>query len=207
MVQQPGAASIPLRSIANKKTTRDLLASVHFRWAVFGIMAVGILIPCVLTWLHAHGDLFPAVFLEVNENRMPWNLFDLMFLLFIALIGCGPGAFLLGLFAFTTMRRARCLKASRENEAMRHGALLGAALAFANFPGYLSAVFYEGEDLIALRIALLFVVTGATCGAWIAWQAYRERHPERGLFPRFSLRTLIVGAFSWGLLLAVYMPQ
>jgi len=61
--------------------------------------------------------------------------------------------------------------------------------------------------LIALRIALLFVVTGATCGAWIAWQAYRERHPERGFFPRFSLRTLIVGAFSWGLLLAVYMPQ
>ena len=43
-------------------------------------------------------------------------------------------------------------------------------------------------------------------GAWIAWQAYRERHAERGFFPRFSLRTLIVGTFSWGVLLAVFMP-
>ena len=207
MAGLPGA-TIRLRRLPARSISKKYKMTPQFCWAIGGVLVVGIFVPCLLTWLHAHGGLFPFLdFPDSDVVRTPWNPTDLALLQLVALVGCGPGALLLTMGLFAAARKSPRLAEPRENEIMRLGALSGALLSFANFPGYLSGVFYSSETyLTILRIGLLFAVTGATCGAWIAWQAYRERHPERGFLPRFSLRTLIAGAFSWGLLLFVFMP-
>lgn len=182
----------------------------HLAWAMLGILVVGITVPCVLTWLHNHGGLFP---LFPDSDSIPishsWSATDLLLLEVIALIGCGPGALILTLLLFHLLRRSGQLENETERGVMLQGAMLGALLAFFNFPGYLSSEFYKGGDsgVMLLRIGLLFAVTGATCGAWTAWQVYRAKHPERGLFPRFSLFTLVCAAMAWGVLLIVFMPS
>lgn len=176
---------------------------------MLGVLIVGITVPCVLTWLHNHGGLLP-LFPDSDSTPIAhsWSAFDLLILEIIALIGCGPGALILTLLLFHLIRRSRQLENASERGIMLQGAVLGAVLAFLNFPGYLSSEFYKdgGGSATVFRIGVLFAVTGATCGAWTAWQVYRATHPERGFFPRFSLSTLICAALAWGVLLIVFMP-
>lgn len=197
---------IRILSLPKQAAHRKDLLNPQFFWATGGVLVVGIFVPCLLTWLHNHGSL-PFFHGEALDAAEPWNLIDWIQLQACALLGCGPGALLLTALLFLMMRRSMRSGETSEKNAMRAGAFIGVAFSFANLPGYLSVNFYAGDPLsIALRIGMLFAVTGATCGAWIAWQVYRERHPDRGLFPRFSLRTLLVCAMAWGLLLALYMP-
>jgi hypothetical protein len=197
-----GGARPPVSSIVPARS------GGHLSWAFVGVLAVGVTVPCVLTWLHNYGGLFPPSHAADSVSPRLWNVVDLLLLEGIALIGCGPGAVLLTLVLFHLMRKSRYLERATERDAMVLGAGAGAVMAFLNFPGYLSGVFYNDidSDVTLVRIAILFAITGATCGAWTAWQAYRARHPERKLFPRFSLGTLICWALAWGVLLTVFMP-
>jgi hypothetical protein len=79
--------------------------------------------------------------------------------------------------------------------------VLGVACAFLNLPGY-AAGMYVGLP----RLLALFVVAGATCGLWIAWQAYRNIHPEAGCFPQYRLSTLLMLVIAWGVVLALFTP-
>jgi hypothetical protein len=123
-------------------------------------------------------------------------------LLFIATFCCGPGAVLLAVILHNVLS---AMKGGEPHEIMRKGALLGAVLAFLNVPGFMAGALLHG-DYVGFRLACLFLVSGATCGAWIAWQAYRSNNAAP-LFPRYSLRTLLVIVFLWGLLLAIFAPQ
>ncbi len=57
-----------------------------------------------------------------------------------------------------------------------------------------------------MRVVALFAITGATCGAWIGWQVYRERHPGTPLLPRFKLSTLLLLVIAWGFVLLLFRP-
>ena len=111
-------------------------------------------------------------------------------------------------------------------KALGWGSLIGAGFSFLNLPVYFCAGYvaiiemgmhrmdrvvmgFLGQEPLEYfsRAFVLFTFTGATCGAWVGWQAYKERHPKCGFFPRFSLRTLVLLAMGWGMLLALFMPE
>mgnify|MGYP001616675931 CR=1 FL=1 len=83
---------------------------------------------------------------------------------------------------------------------------VGSVIAFLNLPAHLSAVLFEWDSsLDLLRYILLFIVSGASCGAWIGWQAYRAENPQAGFFPPCSLKTLLGVVLAWGALLALFI--
>lgn len=184
--------------------------------AVCGALLLGVLVPCLLTFWnmgHGSGSGFAVGNLSSQTEDGGWYIKDLIWLISVAGIGCGPGALVLSgiliVFFRYLMRLDR--QASQLWKADRHyliaGCLAGATAAFANFPGYLVGELLNSEDdLRSLRVLTLFAVTGATCGTWIAWQVYREFHPGLGLFPRISLAGLIALVLGWGALLFLFQP-
>lgn len=82
------------------------------------------------------------------------------------------------------------------------GALIGAAIAFANVPFCIAALFADFP-----RGVVLLASTGAMSGLWIAWHAYRSNHPEAGFFPRYHLSTLLMLVVVWGAVLTVFSPD
>jgi hypothetical protein len=84
----------------------------------------------------------------------------------------------------------------------RRAAVIGAAIAFLNFPGYLAVAIVHPP-----RVALLFLVAGATCGLWVGWHAWRATHLDAPRWPRFSLKTLWLLAMAWGALLVIFAPM
>ena len=90
------------------------------------------------------------------------------------------------------------------------GALWGMGLAFLNFPGLcvLEFLYDEHEPIVSvLRVALLYVVAGSTCGMWIGWQAWRGFRPSEGFLPRFTLRTMLMIVMLWGTVLVAFQPD
>ena len=171
---------------------------------------MGVLVPCVLTWWHTHGRAFDRVRMVEAEkadlaNLPRWMVGDLVELLFFTIFYCGPGAVILAGILMAIQRKAALRLEDAEGNFIWKGTWFGAGMAYLNFPGYLSIFFFEREFAV-FRTGMLFFVTGATCGAWIAWQAYKERHPERGFLPGFSLRTLVLFSFGWGGLLWLFRP-
>jgi hypothetical protein len=177
------------------------------RWfpALAGALVLCVLVPCVLTWCRTQGAPFGTF--DSGPPAPGWSPLQLVALLFCTFFLCGPGALLLAYLMLLRLRRFAGLGESAERPAITHGALWGTLIGFLDFPGYLALSFFAKDPYGLLRVAVLFAVTGATCGAWVAWQAYRERHPERGFFPRFSLRTLVVGVLAWGVLLGLFFPD
>ncbi|MBE7463192.1 MAG: hypothetical protein HS116_06795 [Planctomycetes bacterium] len=183
--------------------------------AVLGALLLGILVPCLLTfWFSGHSGLTGA-FLEAPErpDEGRWDFSELVWLISVASIGCGPGALILsgiliGLFRLLMRQEGRAWQVWKsERYFMQAGFAAGALAAFANFPGYLVVDLLNHHDgLRLLRVFTLFAVTGATCGTWIAWQVYREFHPELGLFPRVSLSGLVVLVLGWSTLLFLFQP-
>jgi uncharacterized membrane protein YsdA (DUF1294 family) len=80
-------------------------------------------------------------------------------------------------------------------------------MSFLNFPGYLGLLHLADDPYRLLRLCAVYIITGGVCGAWLAWQVFREQHPERGVIPRYSLRTLLLLVIAWGFLLWIFMPD
>ncbi|HYF50669.1 MAG TPA: hypothetical protein VEJ63_14750, partial [Planctomycetota bacterium] len=117
----------------------------------------------------------------------------------IATIFCGPGALIIGFLLYTFLKG---FEASVVRERILCSMWVGALLAFFNFPGYLALAFVDLS-----RVVALFLVAGASSGAWLAWQAYRSQNPGAPIFPRFSLGTLMLIVLAWGALLLIFAPQ
>src|SRR5258706_13413848 len=127
-------------------------------------------------------------------------------MIFAALIFCGPGIVIISTLLYFFFRTGSSVRREDEGTAIRVGMIWGVGISWLNFPALLVRVFLDEYPLSALRVITLFLVTGATCGGWVAWQAYREAHPERRWLPRFTMGTLLVLTLAWGLLLMLFMP-
>jgi hypothetical protein len=155
---------------------------------IMGSVFIGAVLPsmlvCMRIWYIGHHDIAEVMLL--------------------AILGCGPGAMALSFVLFFvfmansprwTLKRARVM-----------GAFWGAAASFTNIPGYLVISLMERDSSPILRTFLLFLVTGATCGSWVAANAWLVHRPRDPFWPRFSLRTLMILMLAWGTLMAVFRP-
>ncbi|MCW8132023.1 MAG: hypothetical protein KIS92_16875 [Planctomycetota bacterium] len=173
-----------------------------------GALLICVLMPVLLTWMRFNGAPFDQVMPDGSHGApaRPWSLEDLVGLGFFTIILCGPGALVLTYALFSALR-AHLRSAPRTAAGcLLRAALQGGALAFLNLPGYLAFAFFQ-DPFSLIRVGALFAVTGATSGLWIGWQAWREDRPQERAFPRFSLRTLVLLALAWGVLLALFMPM
>lgn len=181
--------------------------------AIFGSVMLGALIPCVLVWVHFAGNVeqsepiaeWMGNIFGRQSLHQEWSFANLVLLMASSVMGCGSASFII---AFVLKRKI--LEAYGESVEMKvlevGSARMGAFAAFFNLPGYAVLTFFPREPISIFRILLLFTVTGASCGLWIGWQTYRVYHPDLGVWPRFSLRTLMTLVFGWGILLALFSP-
>jgi len=165
-----------------------------------GALIFGAVLPCFLVFLNTmnspkFAQFFPGGLAPVQ-----------LFIYGIAI--AGPGLVIIALFLYRFFKAACALQPDRTpQQLLLDGMMTGASTGILNFPAWFAAMLFEWSDTSALlKFLLLFVVPGATYGAWIAWQAYRFHHPEEGLLPRYTLGTLLLAVFGWGILLAIYAP-
>lgn len=182
-------------------------------WAALGALVIGVTLPTVLVWWNCGG--LPLRRMQKDPPTQTGNVQtwievseDLAILELIATFFCGPGAVILSLVVFALTRRVTRNESSTLQTVILYGMGVGAGLAFSNVPGYFAGEFMHGEtSTVGLKLGLLFLVAGASSGAWIAWQAYRAEHAEARFWPRFSLRTLTLAVIAWGALLGVFAPK
>ena len=177
--------------------------------ALAGSILIGVIVPCFLSWIATYGGESYTVVngVAVDTTEFQWHFNELFMLMFLALLFCAPGAAILSSILYFIFRKIKAVELDSEGSAIKTGLIVGAFTSVLNFPGFFSYAVLERYPQVGLRIGLLFVVTGATCGAWTAWQTYREAHPERKFLPRFTMMTLLVFALGWGVLLMVFMPK
>lgn len=181
--------------------------------ALAGVMAIGVLVPSLLIWCRT-GNIGITRFegsLSSSGNqpvKLEWNLSDMGALTLGAAFMCGPGALVACVYGMGRLRLMRAIQHGSERVAMAKGGRLGVFFAFLNLPAFFGAKFFRGEDeWWWLRFAALLAITGASCGAWVGWQAYKEWHTERGMFPAFTLQTLLVLVILYGFLVGLYFPR
>ena len=192
--------------VARQRTTTKPKPS-HAIAAVFGAVVLGVLVPCALAAMqiefpvHGDGDV------DTTVTSIDRYLQNAVILSFFAGFFCGPGAVILAAVIMIWLRRKLRNEACAQSGLIRQACLMGIVAAFLNLPGYMCGGILPHDHLREIRVVTLFVVTGATCGAWIGWQAWRERDPKAGFIPRFSLRLLILLTLGWGILLALFIPR
>ncbi|MCZ7645465.1 MAG: hypothetical protein M5U26_09305 [Planctomycetota bacterium] len=183
--------------------------------ALLGALLLGVLLPCVLTYWHqGQGSIWKHVSMDDTDLELTdgnWYPVELLGLAAIALVGCGPGALVLTAMLLGILRKSQDAeheaKRRTDREFLSVGAVWGACLAFGNFPGYLVGIFLDPDVWVFPRVVVLFAVTGASCGFWIAWQVFREAHPDRGILPPFGLGRLVLLVLGWGALLWLFQPS
>ncbi len=124
---------------------------------------------------------------------------------FAAIILCGPGAVVLSVVLLRNL--AHLTWGWTQRKTLAAGVLSGIWLAFMNVPGYFVVEILRGDTDVSARIALLFIVAGASCGLWIGWLAWKAWHPGERFFPRFSLRTLVLLVLLWGGAMLAFQPR
>ncbi|MCY3023841.1 MAG: hypothetical protein NTW87_33095 [Planctomycetota bacterium] len=169
--------------------------------ALAGAFVLCLLIPGALLWVRNSGNL------QWFGSGGAWKVRHLLVLLLTELVLIAPGLVILAVIFLALLRRSSVVREKEERRAIRWGTAGGALMSFLNFPGYLGLFHLDGDPHPRLRLCAIYIITGGVCGAWIGWQAFRERHPERGALPRYSLRTLLILAFAWGFLLWIFMPE
>jgi len=120
----------------------------------------------------------------------------------------GPGLLILARVLLGTLRR-KCdsgIKDEGLHRLLVNGAISGALLAFLNFPGYVGYLHLARDPHPILRLAVIFIVTGALCGVWIAWQAFKERNPDRGFIPSMGVWALVSSMIVLFTLLWFFLP-
>ncbi len=187
-------------------------------FAAAGSVLVGVTIPVLLVCWHNSKEVTDQLRLEIGQPAVS-PLFDRLYALTsleaIATMFCGPGAVVLSilLYTFTLKRLGHNSPAQPKREPESHELLWvcmwrGALISFLNFPGLLSFVLVGDNGVMQfVRFFLLFVVAGATCGAWTGWQVYRHLNPTAPFFPRYRLSTLLGLVFAWAVLLAIFAPS
>jgi hypothetical protein len=157
----------------------------------------GVLIPCVLVAVRTFYN--PGI--ETFFDETPPRNAIIGAILFFSLHSTT-------LLALAVLRRL--LKLSKDwtlGESMVRGACYGAALNFVNLPLYSVISLLNGDELLAVRVIILFAVSGSLWGTWIGWHAWKAWHPEEHFFPRFSLRTLILVVLLWGGVMLMFQPR
>ena len=204
-----GDSLISLGQNVKAARTRGIIERQCWLWALIGAVVIGVTLPTILVCWNC-GQRGPLNGLsEVPWLNRPWQdvAADWVGLQVVATIFCGPGAVILGLLLYSSCKK-RCVSESKTlRETIVYGMWVGGLAAFLNFPGYFSGGLIRGNGRVLFLVPLLFAVAGASCGAWIGWQAWRALHPEERFWPRFSLGTLMIAVFAWGLLLAVFAPK
>ena len=170
----------------------------HYALAALGSVLIGVTLPSLLT----------AMRLCLLDKYANERVLNFLILQALALLGCGPGAVMLALILMSFL----ALKTPQWSvkRSITSGALWGVGLAFLNFPGLcvLAFLYDEHEPIVSvLRVALLYVVAGSTCGMWIGWQAWRGFRPSEGFLPRFTLRTMLMIVMLWGTVLVAFQPD
>ena len=192
-------------------------------FACTGAFIIGVTLPTLLILWHrglTHSDrIMTPGWIKMTEMSFKSIIETALWLFSGVSVFCGPGTVLLSLLLYFILRKDVLSQLESSGLLLLRGAMLGAVLAFANQPGWSAWQLFTTElwnpqppalavrAMVILRFVLLFSVTGASCGAWIAWQAYRSHHPSEGQIPKYSLRTMMMLVLLWGALLALFSPR
>lgn len=184
----------------------EALLRQYWLFSIVGAVIIGVTLPTLLILWHTK-------FLTVTGRGTPPALaFPHVLVISLALEAaatafCGPGAVFLGLLLYAGLSGGPKNPPLPARKSIKQGAIWGAGIAFLNLPGYLVLVVLDMNTPMGwLQLVLLFVVSGASCGMWIGWQAFRSDHPDASVFPQYSLKALMALVISWGVLLAVFNP-
>lgn len=171
--------------------------SKNTRDAIFGAWVICSIAPAIIFTFY---NLFRMGFVG------PPLLF--IFIVITAAILTGPGILILGNILLAILRHAPSLKkkSTKLCTLIASGAVFGAITSIANIPGYLGAIYLERDSNPIPRLAVVFVVTGALCGTWIAWQVFKERHPGHGFLPEISDRMRAALVVSLLILGVIFFP-
>lgn len=192
------------------ETAHDRLAPERKRncvvAGVFGAIVLGVLVPCTLAAMQATDPLSDGP--STGPSTILQYVLRVIVLCVLACFSCIQGAALLSMGIMAVLRRQIMTGSHRTHETwIRRGCVLGTAAAFLNLPGYLAGSILPDDELLIIRMITLFAVTGATCGAWLGWQIWRETNLTAKLMPHFSLGMLIALTLGWGMLLALFVPM
>jgi len=187
------------------------LSRQYWLLSVVWTLSVGITVPVLLTCFCCGGRWDSYIQKQVIVTAPPASglavLVQFVQLEFLAIVFCGPGAFVLTLIAYAILVRS-AQKDRPLYMMIDQGAIIGTALAFANLPGYLSGFLLNWErSLTEVRVTGLFIIAGTVSGTWIAWQAYRATHSEARFFPQYSLKTLLLLVIFAGCVMMLYAPR
>jgi hypothetical protein len=176
--------------------TKDQLSRHEYNSALIACFAgtlIGILVPACVLCLSIWSGFVPLRGRDVGSG--PFNFF----LLKAALLVCAPGGLLLSFILYFSLRRLP--PTIPREKLILLSVLRGALMSFLNIPAAFGAFVVPS----AVHLFALFLVSGASAGAWIGWHVYRSHHPESPFLPRYSLGTLLLLAVAWGGLLALFM--
>ena len=194
-----GAASVPIPVAPKGFSLRGRMLP-----AIGGTVALGLALPILMLWWHFRGTA--AAFVRGGPPE-EWNIHAFFFLLGHA---ASVGSWIAAAFSIVllrTLRRYTEVNRFGEDPVIIIGAGAGMLASLLGMPSYFAIRFPAPSALDEVRFLFLLLATGATCGAWIGWQAYRERWRARGPLPRFSLLSLIVLTLCWGALVGLYAPE
>lgn len=180
-----------------KVAARAKVGIVYYLEAALGSVMIGVSLPCLLVSLRTIDKSQP---IEIGSVFA-----DVIGTLIVATIFCGPGAVVLSIILLKILAPRSVGWTLRQT--MCAGVLAGVAMAFLNLPGYFVFEILKYDTFLVVRVALLFAVAGASCGLWIAWQAWRATRPQERFLPRFSLRTLLLLVFLWGAVMLAFQPR
>lgn len=212
--QKSGARLGVLRQALQRMKARRLRSWGCWAWALVGSIVIGVTLPTLLVCMNCgRRGVFPGLPGDGSEGPpVPpsWEklIIDWTGLQAAALMFCGPGAAILAWWLFLAAEKASHPdEGASAQKIIKREMIFGAIAAFVNLPGLGAGLILPYDRLVWVRLPLLFIVAGASSGAWIGWQAWRSAHPEERLIPRFSLGTLLLVLVAWGALLAVFAPK
>lgn len=179
----------------------------YWLWTVIGALVLGLGFPIILVlWNNGIVNNLLAVLQDPSlYYSLDWERVDVM--IFGAVVLCGPIAMFLALAVYRDLYIQSRREDAKLGEVARRGVIAAVLLAFLNVPGYLVFLFLDANAVsIFIKVPMLFIVAGASCGLWIAWQAWRETHKDAPFFPRYSLIWMLALMLCWAGLLAVFAP-
>jgi len=169
--------------------------------AILGVVIISGLLPCLaaIIYVMACAAWDTSSCFRSKEGVVVWG--DVLRLVVAMLsVGVVCSTLIPVPFALILMWRLRRRLTDGERDArriMRRGAIRGLLLPVANAFGCLGMT--HGVMMVrpaplgplaSFGILALWFSAGAAAGAWVGWEAYREKYPRKPWFPSFSLMTL-----------------
>jgi len=184
----------------------------YWLWAIGGSLVLGLTLPVLLVVWNGQGqvDLLPMNGPTWQSKVTAQQMIEgAILLLAAAMIFCGPIAAVLALVVYAALRKHADVATASLHLIAKRGAIIAGLMAFLNVFGYLAVGFLPMDHPVPVwvRLPLLFIVAGVSCGMWIAWQAWRATRPTEPVLPRYSLSWLLMLVIGWGAVMAVYAPK